>query len=167
MSPEDAIPATGVNPLAALSDDALVALARGKNVPAFEELVGRHEEKIYRVAMRFVRNETDAQEILQETFLAAWRNLEKFEGKSQFASWLYRVAANAALMLLRSRKRHPQIAVEDVEPQAFDQAAKDAGAAFGGADWSERPDEQFQSGELRHQIEQAVESLPETQKSVF
>lgn len=167
MPSEDALQIAGGNPLASLSDDELVVRARGKDVAAFEELLGRHEEKIYRVAMRFTRNETDAQEILQETFLAAWRNLDKFEGKSQFASWLYRVAANAALMLLRSRRRHPQIAVEDVEPQRFDEAAKDAGAAFGGADWSQRPDEQFQSEELRHNIQDAVEALPESQKAVF
>src|SRR5689334_18009657 len=59
-------------PLSSLTDDELVARARAKDVAAFEELIGRHEEKVYRLAMRFTRNETDAAEILQETFLSAW-----------------------------------------------------------------------------------------------
>ena len=93
MSSHDLAAAAGpAAPLSALSDDELVTRARAHDVAAFEELVGRHEEKVYRLAMRFVRNETDAGEIVQETFLAAWRNLETFQGKAQFASWLYRVA---------------------------------------------------------------------------
>jgi RNA polymerase sigma-70 factor (ECF subfamily) len=168
MSSPDLAPADGASTLAALPDDALVARARGGDVAAFEELVGRHEEKIYRLAMRFTRNETDAAEILQETFLSAWRNLDRFEGKAQFGSWLYRVAVNAALMLLRSQKRHPQVAVEDVTAEALGEAAKDAGPGLGaGTDWSRRPDEQFQSEELRRQIQLAVDQLPESQRSVF
>jgi RNA polymerase sigma-70 factor (ECF subfamily) len=169
MSSSDLAPAAGAKaPLASLSDDELVARARAKDVAAFEELIGRHEEKVYRLAMRFTRNETDAAEILQETFLSAWRNLDGFQGKAQFASWLYRVAVNAALMMLRSQKRHPQVAVEDVTPEALGEAAKDAGPGLGaGTDWSRRPDEQFQSDELRRQIQLAVDQLPESQRSVF
>jgi RNA polymerase sigma-70 factor (ECF subfamily) len=167
MSSHDLAPG-GATALAALSDDELVGRARASDVAAFEELIGRHEEKIYRLAMRFTRNETDAAEVLQETFLSAWRNLDKFEGKAQFASWLYRVAVNAALMLLRSQKRHPQVAVEDVTAEALGEAAKDASPGLGaGTDWSRRPDEQFQSEELRRQIQLAVDQLPESQRSVF
>lgn len=152
-----------------LSDDELVERARHRDVAAFEELVSRHEEKLYRLAMRFVHNETDAREILQETFLSAWRNLDGFQGKAQFASWIYRVAVNAALMLLRSQKRHPQIAVEDVAPETLDRAAQETHRPVMGIndDWSRRPDEQFQTGELREQIQAAVEELPESQRSVF
>jgi RNA polymerase sigma-70 factor (ECF subfamily) len=168
MSSHDLAPGGAATALAALSDDELVARARANDVAAFEELIGRHEEKIYRLAMRFTRNETDAAEILQETFLSAWRNLSGFEGKAQFASWLYRVAVNAALMLLRSQKRHPQVAVEDVTPEALTEAARDAGPGLNaGTDWSRRPDEQFQSEELRSQIQLAVDQLPESQRSVF
>jgi RNA polymerase sigma-70 factor, ECF subfamily len=142
---------------------------RPRDVAAFEALIDRHEEKVYRVAMRFVRNETDAREILQETFLSAWRNLDSFQGKAQFASWLYRVAVNAALMLLRSQKRHPQVAVEDVAEETLGEAARTAGPglSLGGDDWSKRPDEQLQSEELRQQIQTAVDGLPESQRSVF
>jgi RNA polymerase sigma-70 factor (ECF subfamily) len=172
MSSEDApAPASADDPrppLAELSDDELVQRARARDMGAFEALVDRHEEKIYRLAMRFVRNETDAREILQETFLSAWRNLDGFQGKAQFASWLYRVAVNAALMQLRSQRRHPQVAVDEMTPEALGEAARVAGPGLGaGDDWSKRPDEQFQSDELRRQIQSAVDALPESQRAVF
>jgi RNA polymerase sigma-70 factor (ECF subfamily) len=172
MSSEDApAPASADDPrppLAELSDDELVQRARARDMGAFEALVDRHEEKIYRLAMRFVRNETDAREILQETFLSAWRNLDGFQGKAQFASWLYRVAVNAALMQLRSQRRHPQVGVDELTPEALGEAARVAGPGLGaGDDWSKRPDEQFQSDELRRQIQSAVDALPESQRAVF
>ncbi|HEV2927296.1 MAG TPA: sigma-70 family RNA polymerase sigma factor, partial [Propionibacteriaceae bacterium] len=173
MSAEEASPdpppAASTSSLSALADDELVVLARKRDVAAFEELISRHEEKLYRLAMRFVRNETDAREILQETFLSAWRNLDSFQGKAQFASWIYRVAVNASLMLLRSHKRHPQIAIDEVGVEALDQAAQDIAVPTMGIndDWSKRPDEQFQTAELRHHLQVAVDRLPETQRSVF
>ena len=96
------MPAQSPGATSDVSDEALVERARGKDEAAFEELVGRYEDKLYRLAMRFVRNETDAQEILQDAFLSAWRNLPAFEGRAQFGSWMYRVTVNAALMLLRA-----------------------------------------------------------------
>jgi RNA polymerase sigma-70 factor (ECF subfamily) len=170
--PAVASPAVALPSAVAPSDEELVQRARLRDVAAFEELIDRHEEKIYRLAMRFVRNESDAREVLQETFLSAWRNLESFQGKAQFASWLYRVAVNASLMLLRSQRRHPQVAVEDVTAEALGEAARDAGAGAGpilgvGDDWSKRPDEQLQSAELRRHIQAAVDGLPESQRAVF
>ena len=79
-----------------------------KDFAAFEELLDRYEDKVFRLAFRFVRNETDAKEILQETFLSIWRKLDTFKGDAQFGSWLYRVATNAALMRLRAQRRHPR-----------------------------------------------------------
>jgi RNA polymerase sigma-70 factor (ECF subfamily) len=71
-----------------VSDELLGARARAKDEAAFEELASRYEDKLYRLAMRLVRNETDAQEILQDAFLSAWRNLPTFEGRAQFGSWM-------------------------------------------------------------------------------
>jgi RNA polymerase sigma-70 factor (ECF subfamily) len=152
---------------AELPDEVLVARARGKDEAAFEELVGRYEDKLYRLAMRFVRNETDAQEILQDAFLSAWRNLPTFEGRAQFGSWMYRVTVNAALMLLRSRNRHPEVAVDDVEPASLHQAVIDSGQMRSNADWSRRPDDQLQSDELRRHIATSVDALPEGLRTVF
>jgi RNA polymerase sigma-70 factor, ECF subfamily len=152
--------------LANVADDALVARAQGKDVAAFEELLGRYEEKLYRLAMRFVRNESDAQEILQDVFLSAWRKLPGFEGRAQFGSWLYRVTVNASLMFLRSRNRHPEVMLEDMEPAVL---SKTTEASVHGLneDWSRRPDEQLQSEEMRRHIQGAVDSLPDGLRTVF
>jgi RNA polymerase sigma-70 factor (ECF subfamily) len=152
---------------AQLSDEILVERARTKDEAAFEELVNRYEDKLYRLAMRFVRNETDAQEILQDAFLSAWRNLPTFEGRAQFGSWMYRVTVNAALMLLRSRNRHPEVGVDDVEPTALNDAVVENGQMRSNADWSQRPDDQLQSDELRRYIQAAVDTLPEGLRTVF
>lgn len=159
---------TSADAAAQLSDEILVERARTKDEGAFEELVNRYEDKLYRLAMRFVRNETDAQEILQDAFLSAWRNLPTFEGRAQFGSWMYRVTVNAALMLLRSRNRHPEIGVDDVEPTALNDAVTENGQMMrSNTDWSQRPDDQLQSDELRRHIQAAVDTLPEGLRTVF
>ena len=155
-------------PVVEISDEVLVERARAKDEAAFEALVGRYEDKLYRLAMRFVRNETDAQEILQDAFLSAWRNLPTFEGRAQFSSWMYRVTVNAALMLLRSRNRHPEVTVDDIEPSALNDAVVENGQMMrASADWSQRPDEQLQSEEMRKHIQVSVDALPEGLRTVF
>jgi len=96
------------------TDDELIARARAKDFGAFEELLGRYEDKVFRLAYRILRNETDAKEILQETFVSIWRKLDTFKGDSQFGSWVYRIATNAALMRLRSHRRHPEVSTEEL-----------------------------------------------------
>src|SRR5215468_11191177 len=96
------------------TDDELVARARKKDFTAFEELLSRYEDKVFRLAYRIVRNETDAKEILQETFVSIWRKLDTFKGDSQFGSWVYRIATNAALMRLRTQRRHPEVSTEEL-----------------------------------------------------
>jgi RNA polymerase sigma-70 factor (ECF subfamily) len=152
--------------LAGLTDEVLVERVRSKDVAAFEELLGRYENKLYRLAMRFVRNENDAQEILQDAFLSAWRHLPGFEGRSQFGSWMYRVTVNAALMFLRARSRHPEVMLDDVEPGILHKAAEES-VHGSSEDWSQRPDEQLQSEELRRHIQEAADALPEGLRTVF
>jgi RNA polymerase sigma-70 factor (ECF subfamily) len=151
-----------------LSEAALLKRARRKDAGAFEELVGRTEDRAYQVAIRYVRNESDAQEILQNVYLSAWLNLQSFDGRSQFASWMYRVTVNASLMLLRVRSRHLEVAVDNVEPTEINGALVQNGLQTGARNnWSQRPDEEVQSAELRHQIEMAVRSLPEGVRITF
>ena len=167
QSDSDHIP-DGLKPsaLAGLTDEVLVERVRSKDVAAFEELLGRYENKLYRLAMRFVRNENDAQEILQDAFLSAWRNLPGFEGRAQFGSWMYRVTVNAALMFLRARNRHPEVMLDDIEPGVLHKAAEQS-AHGSSEDWSQRPDEQLQSEELRRHIQTAVDALPDGLRTVF
>jgi RNA polymerase sigma-70 factor (ECF subfamily) len=150
------------------TDDALVARAQAREFEAFEELVGRHQERIYRLAARMTGSQSDAQEVVQEALLSAWKNLPSFEGKAQFGSWLYRITANEALMLLRSRRRHPEVSVDEVGAAVVDEATRQALTRYGaGIDWSRRPDDQFQSNELQRHIQAAVDALPETSRQVF
>jgi RNA polymerase sigma-70 factor (ECF subfamily) len=149
-------------------DDELVARARARDLSAFETLVERHEERLYRVAMRLLRNENDAQEVLQDALVSAWQNLDSFAGRAQFGSWIYRVTVNAALMLLRSRRRRPTVSVEEMTPAALDAAVSASASHLGStSDWSKRPDEQLQSGELKQHVEVAVDTLPEGLRLVF
>jgi RNA polymerase sigma-70 factor (ECF subfamily) len=149
---------------AARSDEELVARARQKDFAAFEELLDRYEDKVFRLAYRFVRNESEAKEILQDTFLLIWRKLDTFKGDAQFSSWVYRVAANTALMRLRSQRRHPEISTEELPSGYLDQNRNLPAA---GENWSRRPDDELQSKELRGHIQEAVDALPDLYRTVF
>jgi RNA polymerase sigma-70 factor (ECF subfamily) len=146
------------------SDDELIGRARAKDFAAFETLLGRYEDKVYRLAFRIVRNETDAKEILQETFVSIWRKLDTFKGDSQFGSWVYRIATNAALMRLRSQRRHPEVSTEELPIGYLDNYGQPMPA---GENWSKRPDDQLQSSELRTHIQTAVDALPDIYRTVF
>jgi RNA polymerase sigma-70 factor (ECF subfamily) len=148
------------------SDDDLVARAKARDLAAFEELVSRHEDRLYRAAVRLMRNDNDAREVLQEGLLSAWQHLDGFGGQAQFGSWLYRVIVNTALMMLRSRRRHPAVSVEDLPPGTLDEVTG-ADVNGAGSDWSKRPDEHFQSAELKQHIQTAVDALPEILRVVF
>jgi RNA polymerase sigma-70 factor (ECF subfamily) len=157
--PQESSPST-ISP----SDEELVARARKKDFGAFEELLDRYEDKVFRLAFRFVRNETDAKEILQDTFLSIWRKLDTFKGDAQFSSWVYRVAANAALMRLRAQRRHPEISTEELPVGYLDRLGS---LPPPGENWAKRPDDELQSQELRDHIQSAVDSLPELYRTVF
>jgi RNA polymerase sigma-70 factor (ECF subfamily) len=154
--------------LADLSETALLKRAIGSDVGAFEELVRRTEDALYRLAMRYVRDESDAQEILQNAYLSAWRSLPTFEGRSQFGCWMHRITVNASLMLLRARTRHQEIAIDDVEPLELNNAIGQVNQRPRVHDeWPLRPDEEYQSAELRRRIASAVNALPERLRQTF
>jgi RNA polymerase sigma-70 factor, ECF subfamily len=151
-----------------LSEAAILDRARDRDVAAFEDLVRRTEGRLSRVAMRFVRNEADAEEVLQTAYLSAWRSLPDFEGRARFGSWMHRITVNSALMLLRRRNRRPEIAFDDVEPTQLSTAMSDAMHGLtlrkGGQC---RPDHELQSVELSGHIAAAVGLLPPKLKATF
>jgi len=146
------------------TDEELIARARAQDFAAFETLLGRYEDKVYRLAYRILRNETDAKEILQETFVSIWRKLDTFKGDSQFGSWVYRIATNAALMRLRAHRRHPEVSTEELPIGYLDNYGTPMPA---GENWSKRPDDDLQSTELRAHIQKAVDALPDIYRTVF
>jgi RNA polymerase sigma-70 factor (ECF subfamily) len=83
-----------------------VERARSGDSDAFRLLVEQHSRAIFRLAFRMTGNEEDAEDVVQETFLRAYKQLDKYEARSSFSTWLYRIASNYSLDLIRSRKRH-------------------------------------------------------------
>ncbi|HEY2031970.1 MAG TPA: sigma-70 family RNA polymerase sigma factor [Myxococcales bacterium] len=149
-------------------DKELVERAQKGDAGAFAILVERHQRQLYRLAMRMTGSEADAQEVLQEAFLNAYQKLPLFRGEAQFSSWLYRIAANSALMRLRRKRRAPDALGE--------QPLELAGPRFSAeghleptsvGDWSQRADEKMMSTELGTAIDKAVKELPEDYRTVF
>lgn len=147
-----------------LSDRDLVSRTRAGDTAAFAELVGRHERSLMQLAQRFVRNDHDAQEVLQEVFVTTWTKLGSFEDRSQLSTWLYRVTVNAALMYLRGRRRHLQFMEAGVGVPAVAATGNEPALQRGAR---ERPDEQLESRELGHALEQALDKLPASLRTVF
>ncbi|MDQ4092587.1 MAG: sigma-70 family RNA polymerase sigma factor, partial [Actinomycetota bacterium] len=82
---------------------------------AFEALVRRHQRQLYRLAVRLLGNRSDAEDALQEAFVAAWRRLGGFRGDAAFSSWMYRIVTNRCFKLLRARR--PVITLEELGDQ--------------------------------------------------
>lgn len=129
---------------------------------AFALMVDRYSAQIYRLALRFTNDAQDAEDVLQETFIKALQALPGFEGRSALSTWLYRIAVNEALMLLRKRK--PEMAL--LEENGRDEEELDAQGMIL-ADWCCLPEEEFLTGEARGFLDQAVQTLPETLRGVF
>ena len=105
-----------VVPTAEPSDETLAAQAAAGDDHAFEAIVERYQGRIFRLACRLT-SDTDAPDVLQETFLQVYRHLRGFRGESQFGSWLYRIATNAALMHRRARARRPAESLDAFMPR--------------------------------------------------
>ena len=91
-----------------LNDVAFVTKARAGDADAFRVLVERHSRALFRLAYRMTGNEQDAEDVVQESFLRAYRQLAQFDERASFGTWLYRIAANCSLDLVRSRKRRSE-----------------------------------------------------------
>lgn len=94
-------------------DLTLVRRAKEGDEAAFNELIERHQARVYGHALRLMGNPQDAEEVLQDTFVQVFRNLGKFEGRSRFSTWVYRIATNEALMRLRKARRKREVFLED------------------------------------------------------
>ena len=146
-------------PALPVPDDVLVRRVQAGNTEAFEELVRRYERKVYNITYRLMGNEQDASEALQDAFMRAYRFIGKFQFKSSFFTWLYRIATNVSLSKLRKR--------EKVETVSIDQPVNEAGdLPFEIPDLKYGPEKLMKQRELRAAIQKAVEELPEDYRSV-
>src|SRR4051812_35680362 len=91
-----------------INDAAAVALVRAGDTDAYRLLVDRHSRSLFRLAFRMTGNQQDAEDIVQETFLRAYRQIDRFDERAAFSTWLYRIASNCSLDLLRSRQSHKE-----------------------------------------------------------
>jgi RNA polymerase sigma-70 factor (ECF subfamily) len=149
----------GPKQAAGASDPQLVEEARQGSHAAFEELVRRYSERAFRAAYRVVRNTETAEEVLQEAFLKAYRALRRFECRSSFYTWLYRIVVNLALD--RRRRDRPGATAEwddrvagEVDPRASIPEAED-------------PERAAQRREVRELVARGIEQLPDGQREVI
>lgn len=142
------------------TDHELVKAAQNGDQTAFGELVTRYENRVYRLARKMMRDEQDAEDVLQETFISAYRHLDSFRGDSEFSTWIYRIATNASLMKLRASK--PQVSLDEM-------VSGDGGDYLPRVvvDWSLTPDEAVLNSEVRAQMDAALAELPEGLRAVF
>lgn len=105
-------------------DDELVRAALDDDVAAFEELVRRHRDAAYRVALRICRDRADAEDVTQEAIVRAWRSLDGFRGDARFSTWLYRIVTNLALNRVTRRRERPTDAIAEGASSSTDPAAR-------------------------------------------
>jgi RNA polymerase sigma-70 factor (ECF subfamily) len=141
-------------------DEALVKAAQKGDMPAFEELVGRHRDKIYARAFSMVRNEEDAVDLSQEAWVKGWQRLNQFQGDSSFATWMTRIVINLCLDQLRRQKR--------VKSESIDQMEEDTGGVERQMPIiNPNPTEHLERGELRQRIDKALAQLSYEHRTVL
>jgi len=151
-------------PASESSDEVLAARAAAGDVSAFETIVGRYQGRVFRLACRLT-SETDAPDVMQQTFLQVHRHLPSFRGESQFGTWLYRIATNAALMHRRASARRPSEPLDHFLPR-FDERGRHAATpaelqVVSRAD--ELLDRQFLAGKAR----EVIARMPDIYRDAF
>ena len=146
------------------SDETLAALAAAGDDLAFESLVSRYDARVFRLACRLT-SETDAPDVLQETFLQVYRHLASFRGESRFSTWLYRIATNAALMHRRARSRRPSESLEGFLPR-FDADGVHAGTPAE-LQLASRADELIDQKVLAERARSVLARLPDMYRDPF
>ncbi|MCM8822019.1 MAG: sigma-70 family RNA polymerase sigma factor [Candidatus Omnitrophica bacterium] len=147
--------------LALLKENELIERAKSRDNAAFEELVKRNQAKIYNLGLKLLGNKEDAADLLQETFINAYYALPKFEGKSAFSTWLYRIATNNAFMKMRKKK----IPLVRFETERSDSSREEF--SLGMSDWSNDPGAHLRNQELKLLIEKSINALPGKYKTIF
>ena len=127
----------------------------------FARLIDAYSGKIYRLATKMLNQQQDAEDVLQETFLKAYRGIKSFDGRSKISTWLFRIATNEALMVLR-RKRPDTVSIDEpVETEEGEQEPLQI------VDWCCLPEDELLSEETKEKLDEAVQRLPERLRVVF
>lgn len=140
------------------TDATAVALARDGDSDAFRALMERHGRAVYRLAHRMTGSPQDAEDVVQETFLRAYRQLGRFESRANFSTWLHRIAVNCSIDLIRSR-RHQETGHEAADLEYFEAAAEDR------IDHS--PERLMLSTEVQERVSAAMAGLSAMERAAF
>lgn len=138
----------------------LVVQSKGGDLEAFEQLVMMYQKQIYNLGYRMMGNEEDASDMTQEAFLKAFKSIKKFNQKSSFGTWLYRIAVNLCIDELRKRKK------VRLYPIAHNDTAEERGQQVV-ADIGDLPDEAVEKGEIRRRVHGAINRLPEHHRTMI
>jgi RNA polymerase sigma-70 factor (ECF subfamily) len=144
-----------------ISDVALVDQFKAGCTEAFEEIISRYESKVMNLALRFTRNQEDAEEVAQDVFTTVYRKIDGFRGQSAFSSWLYRIVVNGAFMKLRKRKQSQTISMEDLAP-AIKQYCMERDSLVGMHSHNVAV-----TRELQDVLQRAIDRLPDQYRAVF
>jgi RNA polymerase sigma-70 factor (ECF subfamily) len=146
---------------AADHDLLLVQASKNGDTAAFEELIKRHDRKILRIALNFTRNHGDAEEVVQDTFLKAYRNLGRFQGNAKFSTWLTRIAINESLTKLRKQHGDKEISLE------WDIRSDGKVLPLDVADWAPNPEERYGTSQLRDILTKTLQELRPALRIMF
>jgi RNA polymerase sigma-70 factor (ECF subfamily) len=142
-------------------EQALVARAREGDAAAYNELVGRYERKIFRLAKHITQNDEDAEDVLQESFMKAFEHLPDFQGQSKFYTWIVRIAVNESLMKLRKRKSDRTVPLDEPVDTGEDTVVREI------AVWEENPEQRYSREEMGQILDDAVQGLKPAFRTVF
>jgi len=141
------------------SDAVAVARARAGDQDAFGMLVERHSIRLFQLVYRMTGNEQDAEDVVQETFLRAYKQLKRFESRAGFSTWLHRIAANCSLDLLRKRKR------QDEQVDAVELESEGPSSTL--SSHAPPPDDQVFHLEVQQKIQAVMELLTPMERTAF
>ncbi|SRR5579871_17920 len=143
------------------SDSVAVARVRSGDGDAYRLLVDRHSRSVFRLAYRMTGNEQDSEDVVQETFLRAYKQLHRWEARSSFSTWLYRIAANYSLDLVRRKKRHGEVTMNDAATEDTPEMAQVLPSSDPG------PDRLMFSGQVQERVASALNELSGQERTAF
>lgn len=144
-------------------ESALLARLRAGEEAAYGEMLRAYSGRLMAVARRYLRNDEDVRDAVQDAFLSAFRSIDRFAGGSQLYTWLHRIQVNACLMKLRTKRRKPEESIEDLLPR-FDAGGHQVEPA---PLWQEPAEREIERRETRELVRRAIDRLPESYRTVL
>lgn len=144
-------------------ETALVTALQHGDEDAYVQLIRDLGGRMLAVARRFMRADDEAEDVVQEAFIQAYKNIDRFQGGSRLSTWMHRIVVNAALMRLRKQSRKKEVSIEDLLPRYKD----DGHRLEIGEPWTERGEDVAMREELRQIVRQAIDRLPDNYRNVL